>query len=691
MKDMSVEKILRYRSFSHMLKSWKIIGPVSGLENDPADSCLRFEAENSETEQKSMLCFQAFPLELAQCAPEGSEADRRYAVLYHEAIEQARNQFMDCEYFECEFRHKGGYECVQRIVISIWPLREEKDFIVRTPFVLKQEPQAERQAGIEQKERASQEAVSHAQISAQKKEDVSQPAIKPEERAAEIREEQAAAVFVPAEKPENKPEDKPEEKAEKKGYGGVNRLLALACVCLLILVVLLIAAYIRKDRQIQPQVSATKEPAVSTTQGPTSVPVVISEETQTVKPEETQEAKPEATQTVKPDKAQAVKPEATQAVKPEETQAVKPEATQAVKSDKAQAVKPEETQAVKPDKAQAVKPEQTQSAKPKETSVPAGAQADKHEPQTTEYDEQLKAKIRIGDLYMLGAYEQNNEKKNGSEEIEWIVLAKDDEGLLLISRYVLDCIPYSQSKQSVNWKNSFLRSWMNGTFYEKAFSEEEKNSILLRTQDNPSNPQYGTPGCEATSDRIFALSEQEAKQYLTDENRNTVGTAYARAQGAKFRKESGSKQVYWWLRTPGKNNQMAMITSVGKNALDYVGNSVGEKFSDGRKNNTGVRPALWLSWAHVEANEGQQDAVESAAKEKKEPVAKLIKQSVGLREKPDGKAKRIVVTQMGDEVRLLGWLDNEQGRWYQVEYKGHTGYLNSTMLEVRDAQDLPQL
>ncbi|MBO5536162.1 MAG: hypothetical protein J6B53_12300, partial [Clostridia bacterium] len=85
-------------------------------------------------------------------------------------------------------------------------------------------------------------------------------------------------------------------------------------------------------------------------------------------------------------------------------------------------------------------------------------------------------------------------------------------------------------------------------------------------------------------------------------NINTQATETAIAHGAKLRKENRRKTVYWWLRTPGNIQERAMITSLSRDALDYEGNGVGTYFDDGRKNNTGVRPALWLSWDYINSH-----------------------------------------------------------------------------------------
>lgn len=210
--------------------------------------------------------------------------------------------------------------------------------------------------------------------------------------------------------------------------------------------------------------------------------------------------------------------------------------------------------------------------------------------------------LRAGDAYYFGTYEQDNNASNGPEKIEWIVLTTDNDGVLLISRYVLDCQPYNEVLNNAIWESCSLRAWMNEVFYQNAFKSDEQDGILSKLLDNGN---YAS-----TTDRVFALSFTEADKYLTADILNTRGTVYARAQGAKFLASADEKydrKVYWWLRTPGEDPEhpnYAMTTYVSKNTIDKVGNPVGPYFykKNGeidRKKNVGVRPSLWLSWEYI--------------------------------------------------------------------------------------------
>ncbi len=93
--------------------------------------------------------------------------------------------------------------------------------------------------------------------------------------------------------------------------------------------------------------------------------------------------------------------------------------------------------------------------------------------------------------------------------IEWIVLDEKDGARLLLSRYSLDFMSYNNENVEVTWETSDLRNWMNGYFYEEAFSKEEKKRIQTVTMENDD-----ADGGNDTEDKVFALSLSEVEQYF---------------------------------------------------------------------------------------------------------------------------------------------------------------------------------
>lgn len=179
---------------------------------------------------------------------------------------------------------------------------------------------------------------------------------------------------------------------------------------------------------------------------------------------------------------------------------------------------------------------------------------EKQESIKPQYYRALLMKADVGDTVFFGAYEQDNNISNGKEDIEWLVLAKEDNRLLVISQYTLDCQRYNTEYANVTWENCTLRKWLNEDFLNSTFSDGEKAMIPTLTVSADKNPDYSTEPGNATQDKVFLLSITEANRYFkTDEERMCVPTAYAKANGAYMSSsytKGGIATCWWWLRSP---------------------------------------------------------------------------------------------------------------------------------------------
>ena len=194
-----------------------------------------------------------------------------------------------------------------------------------------------------------------------------------------------------------------------------------------------------------------------------------------------------------------------------------------------------------------------------------------------------------GDYVLFGKYEQDGDKSNGMEDIEWLVLSNENGKALLISKYCLDGIPFNTEYEGITWEHCSLRMWLNNAFFENAFDSNEKSLIMTNNVLNSRNSEYpNIPNGNSTEDKIFLLSTGEVETYFdTDEERKTTATVYAQSEKDVSNKGDGCS---WWLRTPGGYIQAAAtIDEYG--SIEYNGRPV-----DGGVTGSayGVRPALWI-------------------------------------------------------------------------------------------------
>lgn len=200
---------------------------------------------------------------------------------------------------------------------------------------------------------------------------------------------------------------------------------------------------------------------------------------------------------------------------------------------------------------------------------------------------------RIGDYVVFGSYEQDNNVRNGKEQIEWIVLDEKDGKKLLISNYILDTRVYDEATVQT-WDKSSLRAWLNEDFYDEAFSEKDRLYIASTNLHNPDNKHYESlVKPYSTTDVIFLLGAEEAEAYKNSEatakimTREAVSTPYARARGLRdFQWEQKDTGFWYYLRSCGYHDSYAALLSA-KGTVDRGGISINEE-------GLGIRPVLWI-------------------------------------------------------------------------------------------------
>lgn len=211
-----------------------------------------------------------------------------------------------------------------------------------------------------------------------------------------------------------------------------------------------------------------------------------------------------------------------------------------------------------------------------------------------------------GSYVTLGSYEQDNDLENGPEPIEWLVLEAKDSSFFLLSKYVLDALPFNEEAGNITWAECTLRYWTNTTFLNAAFLPHEQELIQTTIVTTPDNPEYGTSGGNPTEDKVFLLSIQEAEQYLArgklySESRYGLPTAYSDTWNLE--KEDGNAS--WWLRSSGEEGYSTSFISY---MYTFGAVSTYGTYPD-ESPGPGVRPAMWVStdaeWLQTLAQTGE--------------------------------------------------------------------------------------
>lgn len=199
---------------------------------------------------------------------------------------------------------------------------------------------------------------------------------------------------------------------------------------------------------------------------------------------------------------------------------------------------------------------------------------------------------QAGDMLTLGSYVQNGEE---AEPIYWRVLSVEENRMLLIADTVLEIHGYHDTNKKITWEGCSLRKWLNGDFYNTAFSDADRQLIQKTTLKNPNNPETGSAGGKDTQDHVFCLSLEEMEQYIGEKGEYAKGTVTEHLRTTD-RVDERDEFVSYWTRSPGG---IVDFSSTGSDIEYYaaITNSRGEIMYFGNRVDVqqGVRPAVWIT------------------------------------------------------------------------------------------------
>lgn len=198
----------------------------------------------------------------------------------------------------------------------------------------------------------------------------------------------------------------------------------------------------------------------------------------------------------------------------------------------------------------------------------------------------------VGDTVTFGTYEQNNNYSDGNENIEWVVIDKQEDKIMVVSKYIIAEQPFNTTNEGhISWENCTLRKWLNNDFLNEAFSGAEKNLI---TDTTVFSTEYLVVGATySTTDKVFLLSENErnmlssvdALKGIVTESVIAVFSDAANSDVANI--NPSNFEPLWWLRTTWEYADDPCASVVYR--VDYDG------WTYAVEENAGVRPAMWIS------------------------------------------------------------------------------------------------
>ncbi|MCM1244859.1 MAG: DUF6273 domain-containing protein [Roseburia sp.] len=215
--------------------------------------------------------------------------------------------------------------------------------------------------------------------------------------------------------------------------------------------------------------------------------------------------------------------------------------------------------------------------------------------------------VTTWDCVWFGNYPQSDATGATKEPIKWRVLSVNGDDAFLLADQNLDVQRYNDTYTSITWETCTMRSWLNSSFLNKAFTASEQAAIKNTTVVNEDNSSYGTEGGNNTTDKVYLLSLSEVLNPSygftsttgSTDTRKAVNTAYVAAGGeinSSYMSSAGSTD-YWWLRSPGHYSDNASHVDSDGDVIEN-GNSVDY-------DHVAARPALHLnlsstsSWSYA--------------------------------------------------------------------------------------------
>ena len=250
------------------------------------------------------------------------------------------------------------------------------------------------------------------------------------------------------------------------------------------------------------------------------------------------------------------------------------------------------------------------------------------DPETGSVFSKTHEKVDVSQNVYFGIYEQDG-RSSTQDKLEWTVLDVTDGEALLITKKIIkndsyfnpEWIKYKYtywaescvgSSSDINWwgvipldsmkitgitpdhvpledrtfgKEADIfyvhsRYWLNEIFYESAFTDSEKDRIILVHNVNEDNPEYGTESGPDSWDKVFFLSYSEMMRYMP-----TAASRKASMTTMAVRESGDNIGKYWWLRTSGAKQWFAMHIQGANGYISHYGSDVGH-------DNMGYRPCI---------------------------------------------------------------------------------------------------
>lgn len=156
--------------------------------------------------------------------------------------------------------------------------------------------------------------------------------------------------------------------------------------------------------------------------------------------------------------------------------------------------------------------------------------------------------------------------------ITWIVVEKEDDRALLVSKYALFSSYFYQRHKECSYLNSDIRKLLNDDFLYTVFRKKELEHIMTN---------------EITEDKAFLLSIEETSKYFPSDDMRKL-TLLEMSVKKNENNIDRDKSYWWWLRSKDIDQKVLYAPVV-----DATG-SINEDGIEVNRSSGKIRPAIWV-------------------------------------------------------------------------------------------------
>ncbi|MBD9008743.1 MAG: hypothetical protein EGR16_00095, partial [Clostridiales bacterium] len=178
-----------------------------------------------------------------------------------------------------------------------------------------------------------------------------------------------------------------------------------------------------------------------------------------------------------------------------------------------------------------------------------------------------------------GAYDTICFGSSNGSSIKWRVLDTsanngNESGLFVLKENIDEnkAMLENWTKESDNkWENSGMKAYLNGDFYNNAFTQTEKGGILSVTNNNDSVVSVNTAKGIYSGFKSAYLSDERVFLPSASEITNEKYGLSSVADRVAYKSGDSSKADGWWLRSGSEydNNNYGFVNDMGKMTTDH--------------------------------------------------------------------------------------------------------------------------